>query len=178
MLNSQNLLVAALMCVVAPSVSAQDITLPLRETPRPRTTDGVPHIQLGIQGNPDLSAELIRRVAKFPGVIVGATRVSLPGAVGFQLTDDMPLARPEVIVGGREFAHVHPDGSLHASLYPEVARTAVETGWAISHPWAGQRAGWEGFVMIYTPISEDELEVVFRLLQSSYTYVTGQSLVD
>ena len=73
----------------------------------------------------------------------------------------------EVIVGGREFAHLHPDGSLHASLSPERAREAVATGWATPHPWADQREGWEGFVMIYTPQSAEELEVVFHLIVDS-----------
>ncbi|MGA9251021.1 MAG: luciferase family protein, partial [Roseobacter sp.] len=83
---------------------------------------------------------------------------------------------PEVIVGGREFAHVHPDGSLHASLKPDVAKMAVNAGWAISHPWADERPGWEGFVMIYTPNSNEELEIVYELVRSSYTFVTGVHL--
>jgi phospholipase/carboxylesterase len=101
--------------------------------------------------------------------------VSLPGAIGFQLDTNMPLANPQAIVGGGEFAHVHPDGSLHASLEPAVAREAVRLGWAIPHPWADQRPGWEGFVMIYTPQTRQELEVVLRLVENSYAYVTGQS---
>ena len=121
---------------------------------------------------------MIQRVSEFPGVVLGPTRVSLPGAVGFQLQDDVPLAHPEVIVGGREFAHLHPDGSLHASLTPEAARAAIEAGWAIAHPWANERDGWEGFVMIYTPINSDELQVVIDLVESSYTFVTGRSLPE
>jgi len=155
-------------------VAAQDVDLPLRETPRPETTNGVPHVQIGVDPVPELSEELLRRVAMFPGVTLGETRVSLPGAVGFRLDDDLPLARPEVIVGGREFAHVHPDGSLHASLSPETARAAVKAGWAAPHPWADQRDGWDGFVIIYTPTSAVELDVVFKLVQGSYSYVTGQ----
>lgn len=159
-------------------VFAQEVNLPLRETPRPETTNGVPHVQIGVAAEPELSDELLRRVALFPGVVLGATRVSLPGAIGFRLRDDLTLAHPEVIVGGREFAHVHPDGSLHASLRPEIAHAAVEAGWATMHPWSGQRAGWEGFVMIHTPVTAAELEVVYRLVQSSYVYVTGQQLPD
>ena len=159
-------------------VFAQDLDLPLRQTPRPETTSGVPHVQIGIKGDPALSDALIRRVAEFPGVKVGATRVSLPGAIGFQLSEDLAIARPEAIVGGREFAHVHPDGSLHASLNPDVAKLAVDAGWAIAHPWADQRPGWEGFVMIYTPSSEGELETVFELVKSSYVHVTGAKLPE
>jgi len=166
----------AMFCATIVQVSAQQLNLPPRETARPQTTNGVPHIQIGIEAMPELSAELLRRVAEFPGVTLGATRISLPGATGFQLDDDLPLANPQVIVGGREFAHVHPDGSLHASLHPETARIAVEAGWATMHPWSDQRDGWEGFVMIYTPVTDSELEIVFLLVQSSYSFVTGQTL--
>ena len=71
---------------------------------------------------------------------------------------------------------MHPDGSLHASLDPDIARKAVAMGWAIAHPWANQRQGWEGFVMIYTPTTQEELGIVIQLVQSSYTYITGQTL--
>lgn len=125
---------------------------------------------------PELKAELLRRVSEIPDVEIRETVVSLPGAKGFWLADDLPLKRPHVIVGGREFAHVHPDGSLHASLDPETARQAVDAGWAVSHPWADRRPGWEGFVMIYTPVSPDELDVVFQLVLHSYDFVTGRSL--
>lgn len=158
--------------------SAQSLELPMREGTRPLTTNGVPHVQLEFTGKPELSAELSRRVAKLPGVTLGPTRVSLPGAVGFQLSPDMPLARPESVVGGLEFAHLHPDGSLHASLDPDLARAAVEAGWAIAHPWANRRAGWEGFVMIYSPINAAELDVVTRLVEQSYSFITGRSLTN
>ena len=152
------------------------IVLPLRETPRPQTTNSVPHVQIGVQVVPALKEELLRRVAGIPGVDVRNTVISLPGAKGFWLSEELPLAHPEVIVGGREFAHVHPDGSLHASLEPAMARAAVKAGWATPHPWSSQRPGWEGFVMIYTPLSDSELDVVFGLVQSSYSYVTGRKL--
>lgn len=32
------------------------------------------------------------------------------------LSEEAPVARPEAIVARREFAHIHPDGSLHALL--------------------------------------------------------------
>jgi phospholipase/carboxylesterase len=166
-----SVLIVACLCT---SAFAQGMDLKTREAPRPKTTDGVPHVQIGIEADQVLNAELLRRVSEFPGVSLGPTRVSLPGATGFQLDNDMVLAQPDVIVGGREFAHLHPDGSLHASLSPELAKKAVATGWAIHHPWADQRPGWKGFVMIYTPSSMDELEVVFQLVEESYNFVTGQ----
>lgn len=167
--------VASLLSATAPA-SAQDVTFPIRDGARPDTTNGVPHVQIGVSPVPELSEEMLRQVAEFPGVVLGATRVSLPGAVGFQLTRDVQIAQPQAIVGGREFAHLHPDGSLHASLHPDTARAAIDAGWAVAHPWADQRAGWEGFVMIYSPINEAELDVVLQLVRGSYTYITGEAL--
>jgi len=169
--------VASLLALSAPA-SAQNVNFPMRDGARPDTTTGVPHVQIGVLPVPELSEEMLRQVVEFPGVVLGATRVSLPGAVGFQLTRDVPIAQPQAIVGGREFAHLHPDGSLHAALHPETALAAIDAGWAVAHPWADQRPGWEGFVMIYTPLDEAELDVVLRLVRSSYTFVSGQSLPE
>lgn len=150
--------------------------LPKRASPSPETTAGVPHVQIGVEPVPEVQAELLRRAASLPKVDVRPTVVSLPGALGFWLLEDLQLSHPEVIVGGREFAHVHPDGSLHASLPLERAIEAVEAGWAVRHPWADQRPGWEGFVMLYTPQSMDELDVTFQLVLDGYNFVTGKNV--
>ena len=162
--------------VTASAAFAEPENLPVRSGPRPLTTEGVPHVQIGVEAVPEISAELLRRVSNIPGVEVRDTVVSLPGAKGFWLNEELTLARPDVIVGGREFAHLHPDGSLHASLSPELAARAIESGWAVLHPWADERPGWEGFVMIYTPGSMDEMEAVFQLVLGSYSFVTGKDL--
>ena len=153
-------------------------SLPVRATPIPQTTDGIPHIQIGVDAVPELTEALLEHVAQFSGVTLGATRVSMLGAIGFQLDDDIALARPDVIEGGRDFAHLHTDGSLHASLSPDVALAAIDAGWAVAHSWAKQRAGWEGFVMIFTPSISAELEVVIQLVESSYSFVTGRDLPE
>ncbi|UYO74898.1 DUF5519 family protein [Halomonas qinghailakensis] len=166
---------AASLITIATLASAQNVIFPMRDGVRPETTNGVPHVQIDVQPIPELSEEMLRQVDEFPGVVLGATRVSLPGAVGFQLTRDTPIAQPQAIVGGREFAHLHPDGSLHASLHPDAARAAIDAGWAVAHPWADKRAGWEGFVMIYTPTNQAELDIVLELLRGSYNFITGQT---
>lgn len=171
-----SLYIAMLGLIMASHTNASAEKLLIRATPIPQTTSGVPHVQIGVQAVPELSEALLKHVEGFPGVNLGATRVSLPGAVGFQLDDDLSLAHPEVIVGGREFAHLHPDGSLHASLDPVLAQAAIRAGWAIAHPWSNEREGWEGFVMIYTPMTQDELGVVIHLVEQSYSFVIGRDL--
>ncbi len=154
--------------------SAELLNLTNRTGPKPQTTNSVPHVQIGVDPVPEISSELLRRVSNIPGVEIGGTFASIPGAKGFWVSEDIKIARPEVIVGGREFAHLHPDGSLHAYLSPELGNEAVVTGWAIYHPWADQRPDWKGYVMIYTPQTGAELEVVFGLIEASYNFVTGR----
>ncbi|WP_434055176.1 MAG: DUF5519 family protein [Roseibium sp.] len=154
---------------------AGDDRLPMRDGETPATTNRVPHIQIGAVPVPRLSERLLQRVATLPGVKLRNTVISLPGAKGFWLNENLDLARPQAIVGGREFAHLHPDGSLHASLPPARAREAVKAGWAAMHPWANSRPGWEGFVLLYTPRTQEETDMVFQLLVDGYNYVTGRS---
>ena len=164
--------------MIAEASNALALELPQRSTQRPETTNSVPHVQLGVDINRALAKRLLQHVAKLPHVELGPTRVSLPGAIGFQLDPGLPLARPDAIVGGMEFAHMHPDGSLHASLDPDHAQAAIDTGWAVARPWARSRPGWDGFVMIYTPLTEADLKTVIRLVEASYAYVTGKNLPE
>ncbi len=167
---------ATAVASTCPLAFAQERSLPERNSPHPETTSGVPHTQIGVEINADLAQLLLEQVAQFPGVTLGPTRISLPGAIGFQLDPNMLLSQPSSIVGGFEFTHMHPDGSLHASLHPAMARRAIDAGWAVAHPWADQRPGWSGFVMIYTPTTPEELDVVIDLVESSYTFITGNTL--
>ena len=129
-------------------------------------------MQIDVQPVAGLSEELVRRVDLLPGVEIRQTVISFGGTQGFWVSESLPLARADAIVRGREFAHIHPDGSLHCALNPEIARRAIEAGWAESHPWSNSRPGWEGFVMIYTPQSRQELDVVYHLVSSGYDFVT------
>ena len=149
--------------------------LPQRAGQRPKTTGAVPHQQIGIDAVPDLNAALHSWVSSLPDVEMQHSIASLPGATGIWLKRSTAVAQPQVILAGREFTHIHPDGSLHTPLPFERAMEAVEKGWAERHPWAEQKEGWEGLVMLYTPQSEAELEIVFQLIVESYNFVTGQS---
>jgi phospholipase/carboxylesterase len=150
--------------------------LPERSEPRTQTSGTVPHIQIGVDPVKDVNDELFRRAFALPGVEDRPTIVSLPGARGMWLKDDIALANPQAIVAGREFAHIHTDGSLHAPLPYERALEIAEKGWGERHPWADEREGWDGLVMLFTPQSMDELDVTFQLIVESYNFVTGQTV--
>ncbi|MBI3286846.1 MAG: phospholipase [Chloroflexi bacterium] len=150
-------------------------SLPQRSGPQPLTHKGMPHAQIGVQPVPDVNAELFRRAYALPDVERRPTIVSVPGAQALWLREGVPLAHPEAIAVGREFAHIHPDGSLHVSLPEERAREAIQAGWAEPHPMA-QYMGNLGMVMLYTPRMMEELDVVFQLIVDSYNFVTGRGV--
>ena len=145
--------------------------LPRRVGPRPPTMQGMPHTQIGVRPVPEVNAELFRRCFSLPGVVNRPTIVSVPGARALWLDDSVTHIRPGLIVAGREFTHIHPDGSMHLTLPPERARAAIDAGWAEPHPIARQM-GLEGMVLVYTPRTFDELEVLWNLVLDAYCYVT------
>lgn len=97
-------------------------------------------------------------------------------ARGLWLTDEVELARPEVLGGTREFAHIHPDGSLHVWLPAERAIEVEQTKWGELHPWVDREGFWDGVVMVYTPETQAELDVTIRLIVDAYNYATGADL--
>ena len=150
--------------------------LPQRTGPPPRTTGSVPHTQIEVHPVSEVHDELFRRTFALPDVENRPTVVSLPGTRGVWLSDGVSLVRPEAIVAGREFTHIHPDGSLHAPLPLERAMEAADAGWGERHPWADHREGWEGLILIYTPRTMEELDIVVQLVVESYNFVTGRTV--
>ena len=162
----------------APAGSAQPagFELPEREGPRRETTGDVPHIQLDAEPDPTVDAELRRRASLLPGILDLPSDRSLPGARGLAFGDDVDLVRPDVIDGSSEFAHIHPDGSLHVWLPVDSAQEADETKWGEIHPWADRDGFWPGVVMVYTPETLDELDIALRIVVDAYNFVTGASV--
>jgi len=153
-----------------------EFALPEREGARRETTGNVPHVQLDATPVAHLDAELRRRAFLLPGVQDLPSDRSLPGARGLALSDDLELARPDVISGSREFAHIHPDGSLHVWLPADRALEVDQTKWGELHPWVSRDGFWEGVVMIYTPETTDELDITIRIIVDAYNFLTGASL--
>ena len=147
--------------------------IPQRAGPRPATLRGMPHMQIGVQPVPEVNAELFRRAFSLSGVQNRPTIISMPGARALWLDENVRLAHPELIVAGREFSHIHPDGSMHLTLPVERAREAIAAGWAEAHPIA-QQIGVDGMVLVYTPRTFDELEVLWTLVLDAYCHVTGR----
>lgn len=157
------------------SDETEEEILPQRPGDRPATTDGIPHVQLDLDKVDDVHEEMIRRIFSVPG-IMNEPSVILSWE-GLWIDPEIELVHPQAVISGRELGHVHDDGSLHIFLEPSRAIEAIEAGWAVSHPYAAQGSdGWEGFVMLYTPTTMEELNIVFQLIVEAYNYVTGEEI--
>ena len=152
------------------------IDLPSRAGEPSQTSGSVPHIQLDAQPVPGIDAELRRRVFLLPGIDDEPSDRSLPGARGLMVGDELSVSRPDVIAGSREFAHVHPDGSLHVWLPAERAREVQEMGWGELHPWTERDGFWGGVVLVFTPRDASELDVVIQIVVEAYNFVVGADL--
>jgi phospholipase/carboxylesterase len=147
-----------------------------RAGPRPRTTPTNPHTQLDQNAPRPLQEQLFSAARALPGVVVGPSQVSVPGARAFHLPACAHPADAGFMIG-REFAHLHPsaDGSLHLSLPPEIVRTVVDNGWAELHPLAGKHGLPTNIVMVYGPRDEAELEIVAALVRASHAGACPQN---
>jgi phospholipase/carboxylesterase len=146
--------------------------LPRRRGPRPATNLEPPHSQISQNSPPELQEELFERAKALPGVTVGRSLVSVPGARAFHLDRELANGPAEAFQAKTEFAHLHPvhDGSLHLSLPSDVIQDAIDRGWGELHPLA------PGAMMVFGPRNREELEVVWRLVRASYRWARGESV--
>jgi phospholipase/carboxylesterase len=166
----------ATVTTAGPGSSEDASVLPERDGVRRGTTGSVPHVQLDAEPEPTVDAELRRRAYLLPGVENRESVLSLPGARGLWLSDQIELARPDVIAAGREFAHIHPDGSLHVWLPVDRAAEVHRTKWGELHPWVDRFFNDTATTEIYTPETLAELEITILLVVDSYNFVTGANL--
>ncbi|KAI1456676.1 hypothetical protein F4805DRAFT_216274 [Annulohypoxylon moriforme] len=89
------------------------------------------------------------------------------------ILDSVPQ-RDEIRHLSGEFAHPHGEGSTHLVLSLVDAATAIESGWAERHRMSGvgNLIPW-GFVMIYAPRDDEELEVWKEFIVASARYALG-----
>ena len=91
-------------------------------------------------------------------------KIGPPGTRSLLLAD--AAGPPEAFLHESEFAHVHPDGSLHLCLPPSLAYDALVKGWALAHPLAGVRLS-AGLVLVPAPRNAAEREIVTAVVTAA-----------
>jgi hypothetical protein len=150
--------------------------LPMRAGPRPKTTDCAPHEQVSQNSPPEIHTLFKRRAFELPFVERRASAISVPGAEALVLPHAHACGPREAFMIGREFAHVHPryDGSSHLMLPLPVVEELIAKGWGEPHPMA--RLGYIPVtpVMAFAPRDEVEVDVMLRLLTTSWDFACGK----
>ena len=148
--------------------------LPERDGPRPSVSWTIPQQQESDNAPAELQEALFARMSALPGVESGASQISVPGARAVLAPDATGPEEAFLVPSAREFAHLHPayDGSLHLVLPVDLAADAVAKGWAQVHMLAGIRLS-PGFVLVYGPRTEAELDVVAGLVEASHQFALG-----
>ena len=148
--------------------------LPRRGGPAPNVTWAIPQTQVSQNSPIELQERLVQAVRQMPGVTVGTSRISVPGARAFNLEEGPGDPQAFLVPSAREFAHLHPaaDGSMHVALPATHAADLVAKGWGRAHPLAGTRLT-PGFVMLFGPRDDEELTVVTGVVALSHAQAAG-----
>lgn len=152
-----------------------DIVIPKRAGIAPKVTTNNPQTQIDQQPEQHLTAELLGYVKSLEGVTLQPSRRAPPGTYGLYLDRELAVGQPDAFMLDNEFAHIHPepDSSLHMTLPNSIRAAALENGWAIAHPMAGQPTVSQNLVMIFAPRDTNEAKTVMDLLYASWHFAAG-----
>ncbi|KAK5120911.1 hypothetical protein LTR85_005695 [Meristemomyces frigidus] len=148
---------------------------PQRQGPRPETRGIAPHRQITQKPDKGVYEKLAQAIknmgASNENLLIGTSCFEKHGTGLFSISPAKSTCQGEI-------CHAHPsDGSMHMTLHPADARIVLEAGWAERHPIA--RGGWferfvpGGFVMVYAPRDDREIETVLRIVSAAAWFVSG-----
>jgi hypothetical protein len=153
-------------------------SVPKRAGPRPDVRGIAPHRQMDQRDTGEIHQRfrsfITELAAKNPqGLRNGTSCLEKQGLGLFAVT---PLNKTGNCPG--EIFHLHAsDGSCHLTLHPADASLVIRNGWGQTHPLG--RGGWfrrwvpKGFMMVYAPRDEAELEVVKEIVVAACWWIGG-----
>ncbi len=154
-----------------------NFTLPVRDGDRPETGDSIPHLQFSQKSPDDIREALMAwALEALPDVREEGTRISVRTTRAFWLAENVDVEHGDAFMppaGGREFAHLHLDGSLHLCVSDEVIAEIVQKAWGEPHPLKDQGVNE---VLFYAPRNTAELEIAKRGVAEAYRYATGRTV--
>ena len=146
-----------------------------RVGPRPRLPDRLPHVQANQWPPSEIAVELLVRASSLPGVAVRQSRMASATTSALAICDGRAFGPPEAFIDAAEFCHLLPlpEGTLHVTLPPAERVFAIEFGWGEEHPVGRAGSLSHCLVTLYAPRDVEELEMVLRLIESSWEFARG-----
>jgi hypothetical protein len=153
-------------------------TLPARHGPRPIVRGIAPHRQTNQRASVATFAKLRSQINELalgnPEFLIQKTSCLEKHGPGLFAKKAKAMTRH----CSGEVCHAHPsDGSLHLTLHPADAAVVMKAGWGERHPLGG--GGWlqrfvpDGFIMVYAPRDDAEIEVVMDIIKASVWWIGG-----
>jgi phospholipase/carboxylesterase len=146
-----------------------------RRGPRPLMPDRLPHVQADQWPPAAVAVELLARATRLPGVEVRQSRMASAATSALSLAHLRASRPPEAFIDATEFCHIlpPPEGTLHLTLPPAERVFAIEFGWGEAHPVGRAGSLSHCLVTLYAPRDRDELEMVLKLVESSWEFAGG-----
>jgi len=142
----------------------------------PKTAGIAPHRQLTQKSTPEVYRLLCAAISQLASQ---CPDLELKTSCFEKYSTGLFAADPQRRTCGGEICHAHPsDGSMHLTLHPADAKVLLEQRWGERHPLA--RGGWlerfvpGGFVMVYAPRTEAEVEVVVQIIKAAAWWVADR----
>jgi len=149
--------------------------LPERDGPRPDMVNWpIPHRhipqRISVDFQTRIQQHLRSKAAEYNMYVGTSVREGHKGVAVYSLLDG-PNVKPSI---AHDRLHTHSDHSVHVCLHPLDAAEVVDKGWGELFPLNGQKAAFgrldEGLVLLYAPRSEDELEVILKIVNAGILY--------
>lgn len=109
----------------------------------------------------------------FPKVRKEPTRISVPTSIAMWLDEKENVGHIDAFMppsGGREFTHLHLDGSIHTVVDTETEEEIIRKNWGVRHMYYNQGVKE---VLVYAPRNLEELEILKTITIKSYEYASG-----
>ena len=153
--------------------------LPKREGQRPTIAPfAVPHRQMN-QHNDTVIRAMQKKifddeVANSNNTLIYKTSYLEKNSLGIFLKDSASGNQTIVPISHAEVGHIHLfDGSMHIILSPSDTKEVIEKGWGELHGLAGQGRAAKTYLMIYSPKTDQELQVTKLILEAAIKYATN-----
>jgi hypothetical protein len=112
----------------------------------------------------------------FPKVREESTKISVQSSVAMWLDENENVGHIDAFMppsGGREFTHLHLDGSIHTVVDTEIEDEIINKNWGVRHMYYNRGVKE---VLVYAPRNMEELEILKSIVVKSYEYATGLTL--
>ncbi|KAG4028344.1 hypothetical protein MFRU_022g00640 [Monilinia fructicola] len=157
--------------------------LPTRDGERPQLAKWVvPHRQINQFGSKEmhklLDQTIIELANTYPNHIIVTTSALEKHGDALLIADKVLTPHLPAMKTKREIAHIHTEGknidySMHAVLSPRDCKEIIEKGWGERMSLAGKLKMPAEYLMIYTPRSEEEVQIVRDILEAAIGFMTG-----